>query len=543
MAVFDRQIEYLKRQLGGLETSQRVALGLCVLVVAAAVLLLTQWSLRPEMVPLVTDIAQDEMDRIEQELSLRGEEFAIQQGTIMVQPKDRQRLMMALVESNINPMVTRTTFEDYMKNMEVFAGEQDKKTQFILTLQSELARTIETSKLFKKADVFITHDMTRKLGPSQAIPKASVQVQMAAGKKLTPELVEALARLVAGPVPGLLPQNVTITDLENGRYYSPNDPEDQFGSTLNEMQRDVEKSLLEKVEKVIGYIPGLMASVTARLDDEAVIKTQNQLDKADPKREVNEEKQSSANSGAAEPGVTANTGVNLTGTGTGQSETESKNEVEYSEQRGSTVTQTNKKPGRLIQANASISIPRSHFTAMLAVLKEENKDLQQSIDELIVSETEKIVKLVKPILMADEEPTVEVTVFTDAGVMGQTAPPSEAGSGEGMMDFVKSNGRQLGLGGLALLALGLMFQVVRKGGEVPAVGPSSSKRTATPIDDLFIDEGPVGRAGTPDTLLVAQETDAGSLQARQVAEEVRTMVGNDPENAARLLRRWIEQNN
>ena len=97
MGVFGKQIENLKRQLGGLEPSQRVALGLCVVIIAGAVLMLTQWSLEREMIPLYDDpMSPEEVTSAVRQLQILGEDFETRGDDIYVRPGSRRHLIMAL---------------------------------------------------------------------------------------------------------------------------------------------------------------------------------------------------------------------------------------------------------------------------------------------------------------------------------------------------------------------------------------------------------------------------------------------------------------
>ena len=97
MALFDAQIETIKRQLSGLETSQRVALGLCVVIIAGAILMLSQWSLQREMGLLYDEkLSADQIESVARQLQILGEEYELRGDDIFVRPADRRRLIMAL---------------------------------------------------------------------------------------------------------------------------------------------------------------------------------------------------------------------------------------------------------------------------------------------------------------------------------------------------------------------------------------------------------------------------------------------------------------
>ena len=51
---------------------------------------------------------------------------------------------------------------------------------------------------------------------------------------------------------------------------------------------------------------------------------------------------------------------------------------------------------------------------------------------------------------------------------------------------------------------------------------------------------PVGKAAVSDSLLVAREVDDETLRYQELGEEVAKLVEADPEGAAELIRRWME---
>ena len=62
-------VAYINAQLGGLNASQRLAIGLCAALIAGSLLWLMQWSASPEFVPLLThEFSYTELDSTEEVL-------------------------------------------------------------------------------------------------------------------------------------------------------------------------------------------------------------------------------------------------------------------------------------------------------------------------------------------------------------------------------------------------------------------------------------------------------------------------------------------
>ena len=467
MAIFDAQIETIKRQLSGLETSQRVALGLCVVIIAGAVLMLTQWSLQREMGLLYDEkLSADEIESVARQLQVLGEEYEVRGDDIFVRPTDRRRLIMALNARNTGPADLGITFETLLKDNQTFASAQTKQHHQNVALSNELALMIQSWSKVQSARVIVSPPTRRRLGkPSR--PTATVQVSLVQSAKMDKGIVESLARLVAGAVPGLEPQHVSIVDQRAGRSYRVDDADDQFGSTLYDLQKQRERELKAKIESLLAYIPGVIAQVRLKLDEQTVSSVATELEEPVIKREVKDETTTTNQSSSQEPGVSANTGVALRGGGTGSSSTKEKTELDYMG-AGGKVTQVNKKPGTVLRVAASIGVPRSYFVGALKALSGESgpKPTPEDIDLYIEEQQIEIERQIKPILEAnaEEEATVVVSVYADrAAEFISPAPAEEAPEASTMVYLVSAHGKQIGLFAMAALAMGLMMMMARSG--------------------------------------------------------------------------------
>ncbi len=545
----DKQIEIIKRQLTGLDASQRVALALCAVVVAGSMLWLTQWSLEKELVPLYTQVLrEDEITDIARYLTLSGESFEERTGEgIWVSPEDRRRVLMKLVANNAGPKTFTYSFDEMLQGANVFAPEATRQRQYMIALQNELAKTISTMQDIRTATVYIAQESKElRLGYARNKPTATVTVDPIGSERLNPSVVETLVRLVSGAVTRLEPQNVRVVDLK-GRFYKVDDPDNAFGGALYDLQRHKEQQLLSKIENILAHIPGVMATVSLKLDEQVSTTLEEKLGEPAIAREMREETESSNRQAGAEPGVGANVSAALLGGSSGTRNTTEKSETEFQSERDRTVTNTRKNPGEIVEAAASILIPRSYLIAAIKSMNGQGdaEPSQQDVEDFRDQETRKIRDLIEPILVAVAEPKIEVDVYFDqaqalvANPLGDPATVQQST----VMTFVNDHSRQIGLIGLALAALGLTARVVKRTGEhagTPDLGPGM--KSGGPVGgELAFGEGAIGDAGTPDAFLIARETDEGSIRARQMAEQVSEMINDDPENAAQLVRRWIER--
>ena len=549
MALFDKQIAIVRQQLGALETSQRMAIFLCGIIVMGSVLMLSQWSLQQEMVPLYAEVlSEDERNEVVRQLKMYGETFEEKDEAIWVKPDDRRGLLMKLAMSESGPQNTRLTFMDLIKESNNFVSQSKTQWQQNIALQNELAMVIEENRKIKIASVFIAHEDKRALLQRPSEPKATVKVTMAGGARLGKKLAYSLAALVSSTVPRLDPKNVTVVDLGSGLAIRGGDGEDELSTRLHELRHQEEKRLQEKIEDILSYIPGVIVGVSVTLDEQVVNSVETKLDRPDMSREKTKEEQFSNQASGMEPGVDANTGFALTGGGNGSSKTITESEVEYLPQRGGKVTETMKKPGAVVEASASIQIPRSYLVGeyKTSAPSPESEPSESDLETIALRKIDTIEAAIHPILISKTEPEINVSVYSDTAryVMPEfaTEEGAETVASTQVMDIVKTHGKQIGLGALALVAMGMMMQMSRKTTSSMAVLKDAEKAFKNEqLDDLTLDNGPIGEAGMPEGFLIAPETDEDSIRSRQISKQVEELVKEDPEGASQLVRRWIER--
>ena len=116
--------------------------------------------------------------------------------------------------------------------------------------------------------------------------------------------------------------------------------------------------------------------------------------------------------------------------------------------------------------------------------------------------------------------------------------PMGPGSGGGAGGFLDGNLiRNLGLAGLALLALALMLMMVRKAGRVELPSPQEVAGVPPPLPTEG--DAVVGEAEESDLALEGVELNEVQIRRQQMLNQISTMVKDDPDEVANLLRRWI----
>ena len=94
------------------------------------------------------------------------------------------------------------------------------------------------------------------------------------------------------------------------------------------------------------------------------------------------------------------------------------------------------------------------------------------------------------------------------------------------------------LGGLAVVALGLMVTMVRKATRRADL-PSAEELVGLP-PQLEAQSDLIGEADESEAAMAGIEVDEGQVHSQKVLEQVGELVQQKPDAAARLMNRWIQ---
>jgi flagellar biosynthesis/type III secretory pathway M-ring protein FliF/YscJ len=425
--------------------------------------------------------------------------------------------------------------------------DTNNKTQVIHNHMRERMLSQAMTRFFpgvSQANVLINSVSERRIGASLE-PSASIQITTRGGERNTRALVEGVASTVAIAVPGLKRSNVSI--VIDGRLYRPNDPNEGFiGEHVYERIAMLEKIEVGKIAHLMP--PDSLIAVKVDLESSSSSVTSEEFD--DQKTLVKEEssetvtqESNSPSANVVDPGATTNTGANqgldLSTPPSGPSSVMEKTKVTSKVLPTVKRTTQHNPAGDSTVVSAAVRIPRSHFVRKFksdnpSAKEPDDAALQPLVDQCI-QKSRTIVQLCADIKSPE---AVSIDMYDDFDRMSfgsADAAPKAAGIGA----MVSTHGKELVLGVLAVISLFMVSMIVRKGPQ-PAVIVESPESSETPnlatAEDLA---GIVG--GEASATLDAMELDEQSLKAQQVVQQVSTMVKEDPEAAANLVKRWLNR--
>ncbi len=550
METLRRVINKINEQLADLTASQRLAIGLCAVVIFGSFLWLVQWSVEPEYVRLLEEpMTTEQLAAVREQLPAGS--FKIVGDAVWVPPAERHNIFWQLQSVGALPADTSITFARLIEDDSPFRPESENQFRRRVALQNELAMVIASSPRVRSAEVFITDTSSRRINAPNVIPKASIKLMLVSGYTLDPETVKACAAMAAGAVPGLLPHNVSVIDGATLRSYAVPNPEDAFAQGQLQEKKKHEDHLRKKVQDQLSYIPGVRVSVSVQLDPAR--KQTREMAYAPPAVAEEQTRSTDSQTGAAagEPGVGPNVGQALAGGSNAGRDTIEESTTKFQDQPLSREVTTQHPAFAVLRTTASIGIPHSYVVGLLKIAGDDDPSAAQIKQQFSIQQRS-IRDAVRNIIMADNDDEVTVSLYHDlepAVTVGPDGMIAAAPSLMGELDvpnMLRSYGPQAGLALLALAGLFLLTRMARKSAYDAAQYYASREQKKKPDEELpeevfTVGPGPVGMAvAGEDGMLEAREVDDDVLRAEQLTAQVSQLVDDDPVSVANMLRRWTE---
>ncbi len=220
------------------------------LVIALAVAILV-WSREPTYKPLVHRLQDHNAQDIIEVLQREGISFEIDPGSqiLMVEASDLHEARMKLAAASL--------IDDKTVGLEVLDKDSTLGTsQFIENaryrrgLEGELARTIASVKSVRNARVHLALPKQSVFVRDQRKPRASVFLELFAGRELSRDQVEAIVNLVASSVSDMDKADVSVVD--------------QYGNLLSRPEEETQEML---AHKQLEYTEKVQASITQAVNN------------------------------------------------------------------------------------------------------------------------------------------------------------------------------------------------------------------------------------------------------------------------------------
>jgi flagellar biosynthesis/type III secretory pathway M-ring protein FliF/YscJ len=305
-----------------------------------------------------------------------------------------------------------------------------------------------------------------------------------------------------------------------------------------------EKRLARKISDQLSFIPGVMVSVTVDANTRSVTEqaqiydTQNVVHK-EQETSSREEESSDVVSSGGEPGAQSNISMDVSGGAgsSGSSSTVREEKVKFVVQPSVKMVTTNTPAGDATVVAATVRVPRSYFVNMYrganpaAPTEVTDALLMPLMDVELANIRNDVIACTG---LADEG-KVRVSTYWDSLPALTGTASAEAGS---ISLSVGSYAKELAVGGLALVSLFMMMLMVRRGAAVPT---AAAPAPAGPAPALGGVEDIAGEALEGGGAMDGMEVDDDVIRTQQMIEQVSTMVKENPDSAASLVKRWMNK--
>ncbi|GAA0477924.1 MULTISPECIES: flagellar basal-body MS-ring/collar protein FliF [Tatumella] len=252
-----------------LRTSAGIPLIFAAAVSVAIVVGLVLWAKAPDYKMLYNNISEQDGGNIISSLGQMNVPYRLDEntGNILVPASQVRELRLKLAEQGL-PRGGSTGFE--LLDHEKFGISQfSEQINYQRALEGELARTIESLGAVRTARVHLAVPKASVFVRDNALPTASVTLQLQPGRALDDGQVNAIVHMVSSSVSRLPPANVTIID-QNGALLTSSV---SGGQLLNSVQlkytAEVERNMRQRIEDILGPVVGrgnVRAQVTAEIN-------------------------------------------------------------------------------------------------------------------------------------------------------------------------------------------------------------------------------------------------------------------------------------
>jgi len=530
----------IQQHLGTLSASQKLLLVMFLVFVTAGFVGLLSWTATPDLVPLLDQTFTNiQIADIENKLDQYDAYYKVQGDRIMVRRQDRERLVSRLSYDGKLPEDTSENWQKVAVEGGMWRSAEDRRRLWQLAREQRLSRLIQRWPGVYRAHVIINPGSKRLLsaGPSSD-PSASVYIQMRGQKKPPKRLIEAAAELVSRSVDRLTRDRVGI--VVDGAAYHVSGDDSPLTDDLLDRRRAHERYMTDNIVGVLG-IPNVLVGVHVELETEQIQMEQEKYGDPTVSKERESEETSERTGQDGIPGVRPNVGASVEAPAGGEKSSQRETETEFAGKRDVTRVVKRNLPGDVETVRATVNVPHSYFER---IYKEKTgkgeKPTDAELEPIITTQLAEIQKKVLPVIGADDPTLVKVGWFYDTQLSVQTAGlmAAEQSGGQNLVQYAKP----AGLAVLALSSLMMVLMMLRKastGVAVPDVERPAAMKESPPV--LETEGGPVGEAESMDGALQGVEIDEDSVRVRNMAEQVASLVKEDPESAAVLIKQWMAQ--
>lgn len=251
-------MDQLKKLLGSLAPRQIATIVIALAVCGGAMYALVHWRTEADFKTLYTGLSAEDSAAVVQKLKESGSDYRLSDtGDVISVPSAKLAEMRLQLAAAGLPKTGRIGFEIFDK-ANLGATEFVEHVNYRRALEGELERSVSAMAEVEQARVHITFPKESVFIESREPAKASVMVKLKTGAHLSPRNVTAVQHLVSSAVEGLVPDAVSVLDMQGNLLSrpTPSSPDEAAGEAALDYKQKVEHDLLQKVSATLDPLLG-----------------------------------------------------------------------------------------------------------------------------------------------------------------------------------------------------------------------------------------------------------------------------------------------
>lgn len=485
-------------------------------------------------------LSDSELTLIEAAVSLEGLAGHSREGNRLRVPAGKQAAYMAAIAGgNALPRNFNTILENAINEGGPWESAEAKRERLKIAKQQMLSEIVRAMTWVQEAVVLYDEQRERgMLRPKEVV--ATVSVRPVLGESLHPGRVKTLQTLLAKSVLGLDPNNVAVTDLNDGTSFGAGGEiySGIFDDEFYQLKVAFEMQKRNSILNALRHFPGVNVEVNAELDDTVEEFTQNV--KPDPKpatlKEISstESSRQTTTDGGGRPGASAQGpgrgGQVAAPTRQNQNvrDSDTTETINFVGQEQHTVRRKGFTPKEIW---ATVTIPSTHAENLWRQRNPQASERPKPEDLSIikgdlVTDIETIVEplLIQGALKAEDTYKHVKVVVVDTLPAPALEPPAMTAQA---LAWTSRYGSTLAMVGVAVFSLLVLRSLAKS-------GPPSGTTPSVPTLQLDASEAP-----TPEDAEEGERPRLRLKKGSELKDDLIEIVREDPDAAADILRGWI----
>jgi flagellar M-ring protein FliF len=444
------------------------------------------------------------------------------------------------------PEKGRIGFEIFDKN-NWSATDFTERVNYRRALEGELERTVLSLSEVSHGRVHLVMEKDSLFKDQKQPAKASVVIRLRSGSSLSPSRVNGIVNLVAFAVEGLLPENVTVVDVNGNLLSAAHHGEERaLDEAQLSLRRKLEKEMTQKVVSILEPLVGVgkvRATASVLVDHSESQQTEEIFDPAGTvilSSQKSEERAGDSTQVAGVPGVNANQGGAVRQQAGADARFRQSETVNYEVSK--TVRQTRLPKGTIKQISMAVVVDDRSTSS-----RDANGQPVESTRPHDPAEIEQLRKLVSATIGFNPERgdslTVENISFT--GLTPEEMPLAEPGLIQDYQYLIQPAIRYIAILLLFALFYLLVFRPVKKKvfSYVEFSDPQFAQLAAATNDGELVRQleskmaqlkGASPQLGPANIEQAPSETEIVKLQLVDLARR-------EPETVTKLVKNWLAQ--